>query len=482
MTTYYIDPSSGTNGNGLSESTPFNTWTAVTWAYGNKYLQKGGTTYLATITISPSSSATNKSDGIVVGAYGTGRAILDGQNTLASGILFNPANQIQYTTIQDFEVKNILPSGAGKGIELYCYSSTGNNLVQNCYIHHCGSNCIYINKAWAKIKNCILEYAGDDCVYVGTDVGVVFPVEITDCTMRYPSQRLSSGDCIQIIEDDFEYVYIARNNFVTHGTVKQCVMISATGNTPVVVENNTFDCESVGRAGVSCSVAKLYIVRGNTFKNINSPTSANAVNAYDNPAEISVYTGPEVSYIYGNLFINCAQAIGCSGTNTVPARKKLYIADNTIINSNIGMRLYGNADVYMYNNIIGTNGVNGPDGTAQAIYVQSSINLLTEDKNCIYPEYSGVIKDYRSGINLTFDTVSSYLAHANVPDSDSFSSDPLLGANYAPAVGSPCLSTGVKWWSNARPFDVNGEPYPNVDIDIGAIQSTTNSFHPSNIK
>jgi hypothetical protein len=44
------------------------------------------------------------------------------------------------------------------------------------------------------------------------------------------------------------------------------------------------------------------------------------------------------------------------------------------------------------------------------------------------------------------------------------------------------LGTGIKYWStNARPSDINGEPFPDIGIDIGAVQSKTHIFHPNNL-
>lgn len=44
------------------------------------------------------------------------------------------------------------------------------------------------------------------------------------------------------------------------------------------------------------------------------------------------------------------------------------------------------------------------------------------------------------------------------------------------------IGTGVKYWgTNSRPSDINGEPLPDTNIDIGCYQSTTNAGHPKNL-
>jgi hypothetical protein len=506
VTTYYIDPSSGTNGNGLSESTPFNTWTAVTWAYGNKYLQKAGTTYTNQIVIGNGSlwSASNKKDGIVVGSYGTansGRAIINGtSNSLKYGIQFggvaagntyDGSSRMEYITIQDFEILNIIggtPTANGDGtfaipdgraIYLYALNPSnadsvhGNNIIKNCYIHDCDFGISFVNVG-GKIENNIMQRFGHSGIGIlsSSNEAYAVPVDIVGNTIEYPAQRIANGDCIQVVERPYKYINVIGNTFRNTSTIKNLIILAATNNATITVENNYADGENLVANGFSCPNAGTYIVRGNIIKNVNG----SGVDCYDVFDTVPAYSGPKVSHIYGNLIINCKYGIKTSGSYNSP-NKVLYATNNTLVGCTESARFYGIADIIFKTNIIYNNVTSG-----NAYYLTSQIKSFDEANNIIFPEFIGMIKDYRSGINSTFNTVSSYLAHANVPDSDSFSSDPLLGANYAPTVGSPCLSTGVKWWTNARPSDVNGEPYPDVDIDIGAIQSTTNSFHPSNIK
>jgi parallel beta-helix repeat protein len=65
MATYYIDPSASGPGNGTLAS-PFSAWTSVTWAPGNTYLQKRGSTYRGVFQLSASGTASQR---ITVGAY-----------------------------------------------------------------------------------------------------------------------------------------------------------------------------------------------------------------------------------------------------------------------------------------------------------------------------------------------------------------------------------------------------------------------------
>jgi parallel beta-helix repeat protein len=65
MATYYIDPSAVGPGSGTLAS-PFRSWTSVTWAPGNTYLQKRGTTYAGVLRLSAGGTASQR---ITLGAY-----------------------------------------------------------------------------------------------------------------------------------------------------------------------------------------------------------------------------------------------------------------------------------------------------------------------------------------------------------------------------------------------------------------------------
>ena len=103
MTTYYIDPSAGVNGNGLSEATPLNTWVGLTWVDGNTYLQKAGTAYTGIPTLTTAN--------ITLGKYGVGarpKHVVSGSYWSVTSTNF---------TIKDFEITSadggLLVGGTG---------------------------------------------------------------------------------------------------------------------------------------------------------------------------------------------------------------------------------------------------------------------------------------------------------------------------------------------------------------------------------
>lgn len=90
MTTYYIDPDVAGPGTG-TEADPFKLWSSVTWAAGNTYLQKRGTTANEQVTVGASGTSGSP---ILIAAYGSGGdPIIDAQSTRARCLLlFNLSN------------------------------------------------------------------------------------------------------------------------------------------------------------------------------------------------------------------------------------------------------------------------------------------------------------------------------------------------------------------------------------------------------
>jgi hypothetical protein len=163
MTTYYIDPTATSAGNGTLSS-PFKSWTSVTWAPGNTYLQKRGTTYSGVFKLSASGTALAR---ITVGAYfrpdgsdDTSRPkpviILPGAPTTpANGASIAVHNQERdFITYRNLDVRNNAAPEASDVAIIWL----GNNCVfEN---NSVASNCagIYIfGKNHVTVSNCVLN-------------------------------------------------------------------------------------------------------------------------------------------------------------------------------------------------------------------------------------------------------------------------------------------------------------------------------------
>lgn len=115
MTDIYIDPSSATNGSGTIGD-PKNTWAGLTWAAGNRYMQKRGTTFVSAAgsggRIAPSASGTAAAR-IVLGAYGDAAAPLPIiQSNADTGINLD---QRSFITVEQLDIIGSTISGIGGG-------------------------------------------------------------------------------------------------------------------------------------------------------------------------------------------------------------------------------------------------------------------------------------------------------------------------------------------------------------------------------
>jgi hypothetical protein len=159
-TTYYVDCSAGSNGDG-SQSSPFNSLAAingVTLGPGDSALFKRGTTCHGQL--KPVGSGASGSP-ITIGAYGSGaRPIIDGDYAVAPVVSLNVQ---EYFVFQDLEIKESTGAGlriwGGKGAALSYFRLT------NLYVHHVdlhdGGFAIEVGRYnWRSINDAVI----DNCV------------------------------------------------------------------------------------------------------------------------------------------------------------------------------------------------------------------------------------------------------------------------------------------------------------------------------
>jgi hypothetical protein len=163
MTTYYVDPTAPSPGNGTLAS-PFKSWTSVTWAPGNTYLQKRGTTYAGVFKLSASGTALQR---IIVGAYfrsdGTDDPARPKPVVILPGAPTTPANgasiavfgqERDYITYRNLDIRNTaLPEASDVAIIWL-----GNNCVfeNNSVTSNCAGTYIF-GKSHVTVSNCVLD-------------------------------------------------------------------------------------------------------------------------------------------------------------------------------------------------------------------------------------------------------------------------------------------------------------------------------------
>jgi parallel beta-helix repeat protein len=199
MTTYYIDPSVPGPGNGTLAS-PFRSWTSVTWAPGNTYLQKRGTTYSGVFQLSASGTAALR---ITIGAYyrsngsdDTSRPkpviILPGAPTApANGGSIAVHNQERdFVTYRNLDIRNTaLPEASDVAIIWL-----GNNCVfEN---NNVTSNCagVYIfGKNHVTVSGCVLDVISNSPAYGNQGILVAANANIDDIRLLNNTIRHHGG-------------------------------------------------------------------------------------------------------------------------------------------------------------------------------------------------------------------------------------------------------------------------------------------------
>ncbi|WP_432822039.1 right-handed parallel beta-helix repeat-containing protein, partial [Trichloromonas sp.] len=156
--TYYIDPTAGEGGVG-SQADPFNSWHDVTWAAGNSYLQKRGTTFRDGFTVTASGTSGAH---ITLGAYGSGpRPIIFSTNDQHTIYVY----QRSYIDIKDLHIKNTYNSTGktqGNGISTGWHDSKSSHItIDNCEVGPTNATGILLYGVHnAIIRNSLLHDAG----------------------------------------------------------------------------------------------------------------------------------------------------------------------------------------------------------------------------------------------------------------------------------------------------------------------------------
>ncbi|MBI1925595.1 right-handed parallel beta-helix repeat-containing protein [Candidatus Poribacteria bacterium] len=209
-TTYYVNNQTGNDSHqGTSPSRPWKSVDRVnraTFRPGDRILFAGGQTFPGTIRLDKESSSTNAQK-IVVGSYGTGRAVIDGENDsalvadgcehliianlncLGSGRKGgNTADGIKLLRTKDVTIDQVEVSGfRGSGVMTF---GDSNIRITQVYAHENGFAGIAVNSAWEAttenlyIADCIAEnnpgdpsvtdnHSGNGIVVSGVTGGVI---------------------------------------------------------------------------------------------------------------------------------------------------------------------------------------------------------------------------------------------------------------------------------------------------------------------
>lgn len=462
-TTYYIDPSAVTNGNGLSESTPFNTWVSAGTLGGyNRYLQKRGTTYQA---------ATGTFRGFngpcYLGVYGTGidKAYIVAGTNAGSDFVSSSYRLI----IQDYDIMGYRSAGIGtelgRGIRLSSTLSgiTMDHWVYNCNIHRFryGIDSYFSGGFFYGMK--ILF-----CNIYEIQLDGIYPTSVTDMEIAYnyiyetnnawfidEDDGFSSGDGIQIGFGNSSYPDIHLYANIHHNTIdrtttrnKFCILWNEQENGDTVdFYNNHLLCADYD-TDPSHPVSSIY--SSDTFGIDGDICKANIYNNVFEGGNYGVrnYTRSGTT-IHHNIFIGQYIAIASGGGINIDVFNNVFKNYTSVA---IGMG--SNPRLTSKNNVFST--------TTLTAYAYASISgLASSDYNNFY---NTRINSSAYGL-AEWQSEQVYDDHSNDTDT-MFKNESILDFRFT--TGSSLLDTGT---DVGLDYDIRGVSIPRGSgYDIGVYE------------
>jgi hypothetical protein len=336
MATYYIDPSAQSNGNGLSDTTPFDGWNHVTFTAGNTYLQKCGTEYSAA---APTDgcvyviSANGDANTITtISSYGTGaKPILNGiqdiVGALTEGSWTEEGSHIWHmdTTVNP---KRVWLDSVEIGLNV-------NATVTSTYPWFWGSNALYLyseagNPAlnyttirgawWYNLKILGSSYINvTDMHFKGGFVGVGIQesqhVNVYGNDFDYNHKGIGVGSGTTYTDHENSYINIYDNTIDSSYTM---INPNTTHMDNISFYNSGYQCKVYGNTLINPGHASVDV--GGTASNATDwPNALSYIEIYDN-----VMSGEDVDY--GRAF--SISGVHVTGQSTVPTVHHIKFFNN----------------------------------------------------------------------------------------------------------------------------------------------------------
>ena len=460
-TTYYIDPSAETNGNGLSSETPYDSWTRLaTLGGGNKYLQKRGTTYQAATGIFRGFNGA-----CYMGVYGEGidyAYIIAGTNSNSTFIGTNYRLIIEGYDIKGYRA-TIDGTQAGMGIGLGATSSasTMNHIIYNNNIHDFEEGIgAYVDDGYFRgvyiLHNDIYDIRLDG----------IYPTSATDIEIAYnymynlntawfinEDDGTSSGDGIQIGFGNGTFPTIHLEASIHHNTIDRSTTRNKFGiiwneqenGETVMCYNNHLICPDYS-IDTDHPVSAIYtsLSNGATDDDICNTEIYNNLFEGGNYG-IRNYTRASTK-IHHNIFIDLYIAVAAGGGLNIEVYNNIF-KDYTSVALGMG----SNPRVYSKNNVFRT--------STAAAYAYASISGMAESD---YNNFFG------TRINVSAYGLTEWKAEQTFDD-NSIDTDPLhINYNindFRILNSSPLINSGANVGLTS---DIMGNNIPQgLGYDIG---------------
>ncbi len=469
MATYYVDSIAGLDTNsGLTEQLPWKTLAKVITALGlgstganvsHTVLLKRGSTFNERMTLY--FGGISLTQPLIIDAYGTGAKPV---------INFAAGGQVRGISVAStctgfFDFRNFAITGNGPGVEygiLYqrtlatdnIYTTLTNVDVYDIFdtnLPASDRNGIMIRGNNFTMDGCVVHDIATDGIWLACDTFTIKNCNVYNCAL---DGRLA-GDCLQVTGT--VNAFTIEDNVLDHtnSSIKHPLVISgaSAGSGGTIRRNKLLMKPST--TAEACYA--LYCDQPNA-KIYNNYLSGGTTSLSYNVANI---LGAGTSF-YGNVVLcNVAGGNGLIiDANNITAYNNTVV--NTVANTGTGFGLgqanTGKTGLVIKNNIV--------KGFARGLEKHTGSSWV-EGYNIV----TGNVIAYsdQSGNSLTLDATD-------------ITTSTTLDSNYIPTSNSPAIAAGTKYWNTGpRPSDLNGKPLPDYFIDIGAVQSTYNTFHPANI-
>ncbi|HLO92347.1 MAG: T9SS type A sorting domain-containing protein [Chloroflexota bacterium] len=359
--TIYIDPSyTGSTQTG-SMSNPYNSWKKFTINSGNAYLQKAGTTYTSTSTIT-----INGKTGVTLGMYGTGnkpKIVTSGTGqhilnvTSSSGV-----------TVRDLEIYS---TGTWISAVIIQGSNAGNNTIDNCVLRHTEWGVrVLTTSGGNKIMHTTVNDTRDDGIYIkdasSIEIGFCTIFDVNKKYLVNTDESYSSGDGVQIASTN-NMVFNIHDNIIDHSSMGNKFCIIAWGNnySGTIERNTLIGARTKNNSGIYFSpTTKTVCVRYNIIKT----------------GEYGIYNYAKLDAYY-NVFSANNTAIQTMSGYTVNARNNVFYN-----NYNYGVSSASSTTTTLKNNIF-----NLGSTSQKAIKTSSSVS---SNNNVFNTQHSGFINSY----------------------------------------------------------------------------------------
>lgn len=331
QTTVHIDPTFTGSGQNGSIQTPFSAWSQVSFANGNSYLQKRGTTAYTTSNI----TITGRNN-ITIGAYGTGDRPRIIKTTSGGHVL--DLTTVSNCIVRDLDVSATAAVTSAVIIDGYGTAISPNNLIDNCVLHGTEWGVRLITQAPGnRIMNTTIHNIGDDGIYA-KDISTI---EIGYCNIYNvntkffinPDQSYSAGDNIQLVSL-YNLDFHIHNNTLDHSSTGNKFCFIAAGETYTgVIENNIM----IGNSSQTTSCIYLgntnntVTIRNNILKDGNYAVYSYVSNlqfhynkVLRNNHGISVMSNRSLTALNNVFYNNNGNTIGSGSGTTVTSKNNIF--------------------------------------------------------------------------------------------------------------------------------------------------------------